>query len=166
MLNFYQCVSFVLRIHTYVGTTRSHDYSMYSLCCFFTLSAGMVDQEVKWYWFLMDASLCMLCCKHVLYRYYVACCACRACNTSTDQRANTDKHQKPASYKQLVLGTHSTNCVSQVTVTCSFVIKARECADSPQTIFCSVSHCCRSGLGTRLKGSGLNCVQLFTLTIP
>ena len=37
-----------------------------------------------------------------------------------------------------------------VTLACSCIIKARDKADSPQTVIHRVSHFCRSGLGMRL----------------
>ena len=45
---------------------------------------------------------------------------------------------------------HSTKCVSHVTVTCSCITKTREYGDRPQTIFHSVSHFSRIGLGMSL----------------
>ena len=42
-------------------------------------------------------------------------------------------------------------CISHVTIMCSYVIKAREYADSPQTSFHGISQFCGSGLGILIR---------------
>ena len=67
----------------------------------------------------------------------LAAVACVECTIWLQMSCTSKVNSGAASYKQLVLNTRSTKCISHVTVMYSCIIKARELS---QTIFRCISH--------------------------